>query len=407
MTRDFSPGTRIELDSVGRYYTLVSSPENPGTFGATAHLRETVDPAVLQSAVNGIMLRLPFLNVRIRRGFIWYYHEVMAEPPRILPATDYPLPCSYFEKDKGHVLRILYGEKHFTMEVLHSICDGRSLMKIIAAVVIRYFELLGVEFDKTGIIDSGEEVRAEEAEDAYARFADYKKTVSLMEKTGYALDYSRPATARTLCHKFDAGKIRTAAKTYGLTISEYILSHIFMAVDKERTERKGNKPISIMLPIDCRGFYHSESLRNFVTFTTITISKTGDMAETARQIREQFAAINADSVMGTINSQQKLIKLGRFIPCGLKTFGLRIADKLGFGGNGLSTTFSNIGLVKLPKEIEERVDMMEFTLCPEPRTPYAFGCVTVGNALALTATVTVEGEEFFRDLVEEIEVDFE
>ena len=57
---------------------------------------------------------------------------------------------------------------------------------------------------------------------------------------------------------------------------------------------------------------------------------------------------------------------------------------------GFTTTFSNLGLVRLPKEIEERVEMLEFVLGDEPGSPYAFACVAVGDALTLTTTVSVE-----------------
>ena len=57
---------------------------------------------------------------------------------------------------------------------------------------------------------------------------------------------------------------------------------------------------------------------------------------------------------------------------------------------GITTSFSNLGLVKLPKEIEERVEMLEFVLGDEPGNPYSFACVAVGDTLTLTTTVSAE-----------------
>jgi hypothetical protein len=67
-----------------------------------------------------------FLSGRLHRGFFGYYHEILAEPPVIVPARNGHTFSTYFESGSGHVLRILYGDRHVTVETLHSICDGRG-----------------------------------------------------------------------------------------------------------------------------------------------------------------------------------------------------------------------------------------------------------------------------------------
>jgi hypothetical protein len=52
--------------------------------------------------------------------------------------------------------------------------------------------------------------------------------------------------------------------------------------------------------------------------------------------------------------------------------------------------FSNLGLVKLPKEVEERVEMLEFVLRNQPRSPYLIACIAAGDTLTLMTTVSVE-----------------
>jgi len=57
---------------------------------------------------------------------------------------------------------------------------------------------------------------------------------------------------------------------------------------------------------------------------------------------------------------------------------------------GLTTAFTNLGLVELPGEVEERVEMLEFVVADAPGIPYTFACVAVGDALTLTTTASVE-----------------
>lgn len=67
----------------------------------------------------------------------------------------------YYFKGEKHVLRVLYGERHITVEVIHSILDGRGLAEVVQALLAQYFELLGIGFDKKDIISCADEIQAE------------------------------------------------------------------------------------------------------------------------------------------------------------------------------------------------------------------------------------------------------
>lgn len=60
---------------------------------------------------------------------------------------------------------------------------------------------------------------------------------------------------------------------------------------------------------------------------------------------------------------------------------------------GYTTGFSNLGLLKLPEEIQDKVDSFSFALGAEPDLPYQFACVAVGDMLTLTATTTAGDNE--------------
>ena len=56
----------------------------------------------------------------------------------------------------------------------------------------------------------------------------------------------------------------------------------------------------------------------------------------------------------------------------------------------VTTMFSNLGIVRLPKEVEERIEMLEFFISPAAGLPYTFACITHGKVLALSITVDIE-----------------
>lgn len=395
MEQSFSAKTRIELDPIGLYYAFVTSRNHPATFSISAYLSEPVVPRALQQAVNDLMHRLPFLSARLRRGFFGYYHEILADPPMIVPARNGHTFSAFFETGTGHVLRVLYGERHFTVETLHSICDGRGLTKIVSALLVRYFEILGIATEKAGLIDWSAVPRPEEAEDAFARYADLETTDSptrltsmSAERPAYHVDCSRSAPACFVTRKFDLTKVRSAAKTNDATISEYVLAHIFRAFAHDRAARGSKEPITASMPIDCRGFFPSETYRNFVSDALIVMPETEDFGVMVQQLHQQFTKIDADLVHGDINASQKLRNNTRFVPRVAKKPIGKMLDRSDL--RRLTTTFSNLGLVKLPKEVEERVEMLEFVLRAQPGNPYSFACIAVGDALTLTTTVSVE-----------------
>jgi len=404
MEQKFIPGSRIELDPVGQFYAATISDACPGTFRVSAHLRECVNLEILQKAVNDLIRRLPFLGGHLRSSFFRYYNEIHAQPLQIEPERDIPAFGRCHKKGRDHLLRVLCGEKGFTIETTHIVCDGRSLAKIMTALLTRYFELLGATVDKSGIIDCFGAMRVEEAENAFAQHVSSMQPKEAKDvfmryaaaqnsgkpKTAYRLGLSQPATSRIISKRFDAAKIKVAAGERGVTVSEFILAHIFKAIAEERKGRGSADPIAAMLPVDYRTFFPSETLTNFAMGKVILMPETDDFSETLRLIKSQFEKIDAVWASDDIVGFAKVASFLRFIPLLIKKRLLKSMKRS--ASMGQSTTFSNLGLVKLPAEIESRLETLEFAFCPDTeQEPYAFACVTVGDALVLTASIGIEG----------------
>lgn len=397
----------FELDLIGQYYASIINRRQYGVFALSVHLKEDINPPVLQQSVNDLMCRLPFLNGRLKRGFFHYKHEVLATPPQIKPASEEPLFCDYYNKGSGHMIDIVYGKRNFTVRTTHSICDGRGLSKITSALLVRYFECLGVKpADKGSIIDCSETFQPEEAENAFERFANRnpnqagQKSKTFKKPKAYRSKFSKYAPQHILTKVFDGSKIKAAAKTYNATVSEYILAQIFRGIEKERDADKS--PIVAMIPIDCRSFFPSKTLRSFVSSTAITMPETKDFAQMLQQISAQFLNINKDNVQAEINDFQNLYKAARYVPRLAKTWFMKMIAR--HESAGFTTGLSNLGLMKLPAEIENRVDYFEFPISLERDTPYFFSCVTARDALALTATFRDEGHGLVEDIMNNFEI---
>ena len=397
MKLQFEPKTNIQLDPIGQFYASHINEEYPGNYSISAHLKGEINTQILQQATNDIMRRLPFLQGKLQAGSYWYYHEILANPPQIEPdyaAGDF---SEYYTKGAGHVLRVLYGERHFKIETIHSICDGRGLTKIVVALLARYFELLGVSMQKNNTIDCNGSFQLEECEDAFAKFADTKSIKILPQIDAYHHEGSKPARVRVITKKFNLSKIKEASKAYNATVNGYILAHIFQAIAEERNARNSKKPIASFMPIDLRSFFPTQTIRNFVSAATITMPESEKFSDVVKGIQEQFTKIDKDFVQNEINVLQKVIEDIKDLPLSETTSVLK--ELAQHRSDQVTTTFSNLGLVKLPTELEEYVEMLEFIVGREPDKAYSFGCITIRDTLVLTATINVENDDIVEVLM--------
>ena len=395
--------SHTELDFLGEVYASTINKNHLGTFNIAAHLKESVDPKILQQAVNDLTTHLPFLKSRLQPNFSL---EILTEPSKIVLETAPFTFTDYYNKDKGHMLRVLYGAKHIRIEASHTLTDGRGLAKITSALLVRYFELMDVEINKDNIIDYKDNFQPEVIEDAYERFAtrsekpaNKKKEPKL--KKAYKHDHKQQIPTHIASKTFDLDKIKHSAKENNTTISEYILAHIFIAIAEERNESNNEKAIVAEIPIDFRHFFPSKTIRNFVGGKKIVMPETSDFDNMIQQIRHQFASITADFVQDSINELHIAKNTLQRFPKKIKKFLIKTVSRQ---ANKSSTTmFSNLGLLKLPKAIEERLEKLEFLISPTEGLPYTFSCITINNVLTFSITADVESDETINKVMRRLE----
>ena len=378
---------KFPLNYIGQFYSAATNEEYPGTFSISVHLNESLCSETLQQAVNDIAKRLPHFNVRKQSGPFWYYNEELPSPPVIKRQSDIAEPLRYF-KDDEHLLRIIYGKSHFTLEVSHSVCDGRTLAPVAVSLLIRYYHLLGVEVDNEGFINVNDPTDPEETEDAYVRYADMRKHKTPMPIDVYIPTF-KATTTRTTTYKVDLQKLKVAANGHGVTVAGYIAAQIFNEFAKQRVKDGSTLPITTHIPIDCRPYFPSKTMQNFVSHIIITMPEAIEFTNMARGIKSQFMALTPHYIQNIMSEVQGLVYRADKIPLSAKKQQgiIDVGNRL-YGGS--STGLSNLGVMTLPKELQERVNMMAFALGPETGLPYLFGCITVGDTLTFTGTSTSE-----------------
>lgn len=385
----------MEIDLMGQYYTSINNNKQSGVFALIVHLKESVDPEILQFATNDLMRRLPFLNGRVKKGFFHYNFEKLKTFAPVQPESSEPLFSDYYNYGNRHMIRVTYGSHHFTIKTTHSICDGRGLSKFTSALIVRYYELLGIKVNKGEIIDCNDDFDPEEAEDAVNKYmSNPPKLTPEKEETNklvYKIEASENMSEHILTECFDAKEIKMRAKKYNLSISEYIMALIFRTMAEQRDKENEGGMISGSVQIDCRRFFPSKTFRSFVTAKNITMPETPNFTEMAAHINKQFKAIDKEYIHANLYNQRKLYQMGRYIPRFIKVHIMRMVSKM--EASNSTTGLSNLGMIKLPSEIENRIKYIEFPIAIEQGFSNFFSCATVGNTLTLTATFRDVGRE--------------
>ena len=79
----FDPTEWYKLDNAAKVYPSSSSNEYSTLFRFAAVMKERVDGAILQQALDDLVPRFPTLMVTIKRGVFWYYFERLPFKPKV------------------------------------------------------------------------------------------------------------------------------------------------------------------------------------------------------------------------------------------------------------------------------------------------------------------------------------
>ena len=184
---------------------------------------------------------------------------------------------------------------------------------------------------------------------------------------------------------------------------QYLLIKIFEVVKKERDAANSKRPIAAFVPVDCRNFFPSKSLRSFVYAHNIKMPESDSLSEKTAELKGSFAKINAGSVHRSISRLQRAYDYAWWLPRAIKSM---VMKQIAFYDNvATSTGFSNLGLIYLPPELKDFVKSYEFRISLEDDSAYYFSAITVFDSLAFSAVFREEGRNVVESVMELVETE--
>lgn len=407
----------MRLDNAAKLYPAVRTKNWCNVFRLSITLDEPIDPAVLQAALHATVKRFPSIAMRLCKGFFWYYLEEIKTAPKIIP--DRPYPCSKMTASamKQCAFRVLYYENRIAAEFFHVLTDGNGGLIFLKTLVAEYLtQKKHVEIPcSNGVLDRTETPDNKELEDSFLKY-DGQTASSRREATAYKIcgtkekdDFHNVITG--IVNLSDALSV---AKKHGVSLTAYLVSVMIFSIlqmqDDEIPDKKKQRPVKVLIPVNLRNYFKSASMRNFVLYITPGIdARMGNFSfeEIVQSIHHQMKLQLTGKEMQariTANVKAERNQFLKALPLFIKNIGMKAVFSM-VGEKKSCITMSNLGAIAIPEQMERHVKRFDFTLGVQATGSNNCGILSYQNQLYINMIRNIKESElerlFFTNLVKQ------
>ena len=402
----------MTLDNAAKIFPAARSRTWSNLFRISATLDEDIDREALKVALDVTVRRFPSIAVALKPGVFWYYLEEISSLPEIFDEKPYPLARMTMKDFKKCAFRVLVYKNRLAVEFFHSLTDGNGGNIFVKTLTAEYlYQKYGIRVPiGNGILDRLEEPTPEEMEDSFLKYAgDYP--ASRKDSDAYIISGKREVDGFRTNTTFiiDPDFVKREAKDRGVTVTVYMTAVLIEAARRVQESRvstpKKYKPIKVCVPVNLRKMFKSETMRNFVMYTTPGIDpKLGeysfdDLCQiVAAQIKQQMTKRNMSAMIRTNVDSEKNPFL-RVVPLFIKNIVMKMVFNA-VGEKKSCFTFSNLGVISVPDEYSQNVKRMDFVLGSQAMAPYNVSAVTYGGKMYMNVTRNTREPVLEREIYE-------
>ena len=380
----------LRLDNAAKIYPAALNRNWSNLFRLSATMRDEVDTDILKVALGVTVRRFPSVSVRLSYGAFWYYLQELSSPPEIRDEFGHPIENMKFADIRKCAFRVLVYGRRIAVEFFHSITDGTGGMIFFKSLLAEYAERkYGEKIPSLcGILDRREEVREGELEDSFLKYAG-DVPMSRKEADAYHVRGTKESDGfvHALSFVADVEDIKVLAKARGVSVTVLLCAVLMQALmdiqNKEVKNRRRRKPIKVLLPVNLRNIFPSNTLRNFALYITPEIDpRMGDYTfdDICKAVHHQMGAeLTANRMRAriTTNVNDEKSFIIKIMPLFIKNAVMKgVFNAVGERKSCL--TMSNLGVVELPEELSKHIERFDFTLNVPASTPNNCGVISFG-----------------------------
>lgn len=346
-----------KLDNIGKFYASIKNTRIPKVFRYSAILKEEIDKKILQDALNKTTEIFTNFNVNLKKGLFWYYLDE-TNKKNIVTEENLPVCFKLYNNSDDFLYRVSYFKRKINLEVSHILSDGKGGIEFFKLLLANYLnEKYKLKIDTTKNNVSA----AQKTEDSFSKYYQkFKVTKKKKEKPYiYKGKKYRNQTKFMECH-MNVKEVLKIAHEYNTTLTGILIAVLIYSFKDELKLSEMDKYIKIDVPVDLRNYFKSSSCMNFFSLTTISYkfnSKEDELKNIVKEVNKQLKEnLTKEKLSERVNLMVSFEKnwFCKCSPLFLKDLVLNLADRIYTQKS--TTCFSNVGIIKLDKEIEDKVE---------------------------------------------------
>ncbi len=391
------------LDDAAKIYPLSMEHGRMSVFRLSVYLKEDIRPELLQMALNFTIKRFPTLATTLKRGFFWHYLDTAKR--RFEVREEWDIPCSPLKVSKSGsgAFRVLYFKNRISAEFFHVLTDGTGATAFLKALTAEYLRLKGEDVNLEGEDFNINEIPAtREFENAFKKVPKSDSASGFVDKPALQMNGRLTETkpCRIIHFKMEADSLKAAAKSYGATVTAYILALMFMGARAATDELTGD--ISFQVPVNMRKFYPFKTLRNFSMYcgVRIPIASITGISDILPEISSQLAQKASKEAMSEmLTATGNTVNMLKYIPLVIKQPVAKLI--YGFlGDNIFTSTISNMGVISFPPSVARHIEGMDFVMGTSVLNRVSCSMITVNNTATFSVSKNTADPSFEEKLYE-------
>ena len=353
-----------KLDNAAKLFSAASNSKDTRVFRFYCELKEEVIEEKLQLALEKTVKVYPaFLSV-MRKGLFWHYLEQSTQKPVV--RKEYREPCSnLYVRDKKELLfEVTYYGRRINFEVFHALTDGTGASEFIKELVKNYLlEVHGEELQNHSIVEEENPYLAGIEDDGFTKYySKDKKAKKIKKKEAYQIRKYRSemGSLQITEAEISVGSLKSRVKEYGVSMTVYLTAVFLCAIHEKMTRRQEEDPVILMVPVNLRKFFPTNSMLNF--FSWIEAGHQfgqgrDDIESVIADVKEYFEKeLTKEKMADKINEYVSLEvnPILRLAPLELKNLCISAGTRA--SAKDVTAIFSNMGIIKMPDVLNQYID---------------------------------------------------
>lgn len=351
------------LDNTAKLFSAASSPKDTRVFRFYCELKEEVKEEILQEALNQTIQKYPvFLSV-MRKGLFWHYLEKSELRPVV--REEYKEPCSslYVRDKKTLLFEVTYYEKRINFEVFHALTDGTGATEFLRELVKNYLYLIHEE-DLEPVELSNQYLTVKDQEDdSFSRYYDpdfprkKKKKIRAVQIKKGGKGYEELQINEA---SMSVKELLGIAREKKVSMSVLLTAAFICAIHEEMSRMQEKKPVILMVPVNLRKIFPSDSMLNFFGYIEPGYQFGGgkdsfeDVLEAVKlYFQENLSKEHMAGRMNELIAIEKH-KILKWAPLELKNRCIRAGAKM--AEQEVTAVLSNMSVVKMPEDYAQYIE---------------------------------------------------